>query len=439
MYILKKPKILFLIFLFSPYIVKNVPPFRDIRFDHILLLIIGLYIIYAGKIYKSNEIVAFLVMFLVFFFSTTISFLRDEYPVSLQVIINTVEWYGRGVIIVVFIKYSDDGGDESEPTDLINTLVYSGVVVNLIGISMITPKVNAVILPVIDRFYSGTFGQDKSYVEMMTASKRMISILGQTGTAGLFALLNFTALLVFERRALKMSRIAYYSFFVLSLFGGILTLSKAFYFGLPLILLFYVVKHFGGKSFLKISVVVIVFAVFIFFVLPNLGLSRQFLYALAFVRKYTNLSFAEIYQQTFVPRFSSDSGALYNTVNVVKSNLILGVGLVISPNIRVIDSQWIPFLVFGGLCGIFCYLWYMTLVIGPIFKARKTIKNDIANGGALFNYFLFLLFVYLVFGIGSPTFSQDKTGDFFWIFVATLSRCYKTNGLLNTDKTVQLT
>ena len=414
---LYRPNILFLILLFSPYLVKDVPPFRDIRFDHILLLLMGLRIILSGKVFKSAEFIPFTLMFLIFLCSTFISSISGTFSPSMALFINIIEWYGRGFIILLFLKSSNVWFGEEEIIKLFRIVIFASVLINLIALGQLTSPFNQYINPFLTKYYSGTFGSDVSYIDIVLKQGRAVSIFSQTGTAGLYALLVFTLLLFLDPQLLKMPKMIYWGLFAQSLIGGYLPLSKAFTLGVPIVIVIYFLRS-NIKRKAKMCLILIgIFAIAYGSILKNTATPIHGMFAKGGIRMITSPN--QIYDVTLKPRFGKGA-ALDKTMDIVGKNQLLGVGVV--SGIRICDSQWVPLLVFGGIAGLTCYAWYIIIAARLVFRRKDFIQRNMIAGRQIFIFYLTIFFIYILFGIGSPTFSQDKTGDFFWILTAVLSR-----------------
>jgi len=413
---LYRPHILFLILLFSPYLVKDVPPFRDIRFDHILLLFMGLRIILSGKVFRSAEFIPFVLMFLIFLCSTFISSISGTFSPSMALFINIVEWYGRGFIILLFLKSSNMWFGEEEIIKLFRIVIFASVLINVIALCQLISPFDQVVNPFLTRYYSGTFGNNQSYIYILMGQGRAISILAQTGTAGLYALLVFSLLLFLGPNLLKMRKIVYGGLLAQSLVGGFLPLSKAFILGVPIVLLIYCLRL-NMTRIIKLGFIVLGLCIVAYGGLGYMNLQKHASYANGSVQMLASPDL--IYAATFGPRFGEGS-ALDKTMDITKKNWLIGTGVV--SGIRLCDSQWVPLLVFGGIIGLTYYIWYIITAVWPIIKRKGFIQRNVIAGRQILIFYLTIFFIYILFGIGSPTFSQDKTGDFFWILTAVLSR-----------------
>lgn len=413
---LNRPHILFLILLFSPYIVKDVPPFRDIRFDHILLLLMGLRIILSGKVFRLAEFIPFTLMFLIFLCSTFISSISGTFSPSMALFINIIEWYGRGFIILLFLKSFNVWFGEEEVINLFKVVIFASLLINVIALCQLISPFDQVVNPFLTKYYSGTFVDGRSYIYLTLGQGRAVSILAGTGTAGLYALLVFSLLLFLGPNLLKIRKIVYWGLLAQSLVGGLLPLSKAFILGVPIVLLTYCLRL-NVTRIIKLGFIVLGFCIVAYGGLAYMNLQKHASYAKTSMRRLTSPDL--IYAATFGPRFSED-GALDQTMDTIKENWLIGVGVV--SGIRLCDSQWVPLLVFGGIAGLTCYVWYIIIAARLVFRRKGLIQRNMIAGRQIFIFYLTIFFIYILFGIGSPTFSQDKTGDFFWILTAVLSR-----------------
>ena len=410
---LYRPNILFLILLFSPYLVKDVPPFRDIRFDHILLVFMGLRIILSGKVFRSAESIPFVLMFLIFLCSTFISSISGTFSPSMALFINIIEWYGRGFIILLFLKSFNVGFGEEEIIKLFKVVIFASVLINIIALCQLTAPFDQYVNPILSKYYSGSA---ESYIRLTLMGRRAVSILAGTGTAGLYALLVFTLLLFLGPKLLKMRKVVYWGLLAQSLVGGFLPLSKAFMLGVPIVLLIYCLRL-NVTRIIKVGFIVLVFCIVSYCGLTYMNFQTHASYVKTYMRTLTSPDL--IYAATFTPRFG-EGRALDQTMDTIKKNWLVGVGVV--SGIRLCDSQWVPLLVFGGIAGLTCYVWYIIIAARLVFRRKGFIQRNMMAGRQTFIFYLTILSIYILFGVGFPTFSQDKIGDFFWILTAVLSR-----------------
>lgn len=413
---LYRPHILFLILLFSPYVIKDLGLLRDIRVDHILLIFMGLRLILTGKVFRSAEFIPFVLMFFIFLCSTFISSISGTFPPSMTYFINSIEWYGRGFIILLFLKSSNVWFGEEEIIKLFRIVIFASVIINLIALGQLLSPFDQFVNPFLTEYYSGTTGTNQSYIDAVLQSGRAVSILAQTGTAGLYALLVFTLLLFLGPNLLKMRRMVYWGLLIQSIAGGLLPWSKAFILGVPFVLLIYCLRL-NVTRIIKVGFIVLGFCVVIYSGFDHVNLQKHASLAKGVMRMITSPKL--IYEVTIIPRFGKE-GPLNKTMDIIEKNWLIGVGVV--SGIRMCDSQWVPLLVFGGVGGLACYAWYIIIAAQLVFRRKDFIQRNIVAGRQIFIFYLTILFVYTLFGIGSPTFSQDKTGDFFWILTAVLSR-----------------
>ena len=110
-----------------------------------------------------------------------------------------------------------------------------------------------------------------------------------------------------------------------------------------------------------------------------------------------------------------EKGYLTEAVDVLKKWPIIGVGYV--SNVSSGDSMFLHCMIRGGIVGSIFFLIFLILVIRQVILRGK---GDDSETKALREAWVFVAVIFLVGGVGFPTFIQDRTGDVFWLTGALL-------------------
>ena len=281
-------------------------------------------------------------------------------------------------------------------------------------------------------FYEGRHDRARSTVELCLGI-RAVSTFYSPANFGLFlAMVTAFALLAKDRFSIPKP------FFIIGLFiivfAGIQSISKIYLGAFVIILVYLLLRKRWRTVLLGLLLFILAFSVTTFI---NPYASHCFRANMISVS--TSMSF---YNQWLGPRFgainigkdkavvsedkavvsedkavvSEDKavmtykpGYLTDAMNVVNKHRILGVGYI--SNVSSGDSMFLHLMVRGGIIGSLFFLTFLILLIRRVILLGKGDNSDVKS---LREAWVLTAFIFLISGIGLPTFIQDRTGDVFW-------------------------
>lgn len=189
---------------------------------------------------------------------------------------------------------------------------------------------------------------------------------------------------------------------------GVLALSKTAILSIPLITLFslllYVVngKKRSAKNLMRFLLVVV--CALLILAGAVMWLSKEGFY----IQYY--LEFLKDPLKAFETRYDSESGILSGAMEVIKDNLLFGVGNKSFPDVFVGDSVYVVLLYETGIVGFFFYLLPYLIAFVCSIREKKISQSAIlfafaliATGGAFHLSYFWILFSAFVFGTCSRT------------------------------------
>lgn len=393
--------ILLLIIIFSPYV------FTSVRFDHILLIILSLTLLFRKIPRVSLLSFAFLaMMYFIIIIATVFKILNGYEFAPISPILDSFEWYLRGAIIFLFVS----GMRNITNQDLIiisKIYVLSSILIGAIAILQAL-EINSIFLSELLAFYAPSREGERV---LNAINNRYSSILWQPVSYGIFFLFSTSVLFFYGHKIIQSNMIRWFVFLFIFC-TSFLSVSKAILIGMPILIF--------SRIFLAIILLVKlrVEDYLSWFILLSIGMfltqESNIFASEHLVNTYGSLtSLFDIISYSSNVRFDTDSGQLSSDIKVFIENPLIGIGWSESgKGVHLGDSGYIPILVRSGMLGLLCYFLYLIVVFKNSFYSLKlnfTISNPI-----VINY-LFLFFISLIFAVGTPIFYIDRSADFFWM------------------------
>jgi hypothetical protein len=398
-----KLSILLLTIIFSPYI------YPAVRLDHILLIILSIYLIFTRLPLICVKIFIFLLlMYITTFFTTFFQLMIGNVLAPISPIMDSFEWYLRGAIIFLFVS----GIKNISHNDIIlisKTYIFSTIFIGIIAIVQ-SLEINNFL---VDKFLS-FYDPGVSYRrDLGSINNRYSSILGQPVSYGIFFLFAISILFFYGDRIIK-SRIIRIPVFSFVLATSILSVSKVILIGIPILIVSRVflalIRHVRLRleDYLSWS---------FFLILGYFITSESNIFAAEHLtnsyKKFTSIF--DIILFSYDARFGAKA-QLATDLNVFKENLIFGIGWSEShKGVHLGDSGYLPILVRSGIVGFFFYVTYLLAIFINSFISLR--RNFGPRDPVAMNY-LFLFFISTIFALGTPIFYIDRSSDFFWMISA---------------------
>jgi len=400
---------LFLISLiFSPYV------FTSIRLDHLIIVIL-LVILLFQKLHKGAALsVGFLISYyIIVLISTSIELFEGQLATYSQ-ILDSFEWYLRGAIIFLFFA-SQKFTTKGTLHNLIVIYIASAIIIGVIAVLQII--FGEMVNNIIGSLYSPNNSGGMTFESMMS-NRRYSSILYQPVSYGLFFLYAISLVILYSDFYGRHKFTRY--FLILMLLPlSILSISKAIFLGLPILMIFLLIRK-------KITLFLILFSIiFIYLVaLSTFPISILESYDWTHVVNIATdpSKISSVLNTALDSRFSNRGGAVTGDLNIVLQHPLLGVGWS-EVYARMVDSGYVPVMVRGGIVGLLLYLMYIFTVF---YQAYKSTCRD----PELFkfkNLYLFFIVTSLILALGSPVLYIDRVADFYWMFSGVLLATYRNN------------
>jgi hypothetical protein len=404
-------ELVLIVVIFSPYV------FLSIRFDHLLIVLLSFLVLFR-KIGKGALLsVGFLFLYYVIVFISTIVGLETGHLATNSQILDSFEWYMRGAILFLFFC-SQRLVSANTLHNFIIIYIASSIIIGLIAVLQIL--FGDTINNVIGALYSPGHSGGVTFSSLMSNS-RYSSILYQPVSYGLFFLYSISLVVLYSFYFKKHKRIRRLLILIL-LPLSILSVSKAIFLGIPLLMFFLLIRKRVDLLLLLLSILLI-YLLILFptfsFVFTSYDWTHVFNIA-------NNPSQILSILNTAIESRYGDSGAVVGDMSIVSNNPLIGVGW-IEFNARMVDSGYTPIMVRGGLIGLIFYLLYVLTIFYQGYKATchdsKLMKFK--------NLYLFFILTSLVFAFGSPVLYIDRVADFYWMFSGLLIAVYRNNLRIN--------
>ncbi len=395
--------ILLLVIIFSPYV------FTSVRFDHILFIFLSILLLFRKipKISLFNFLI--LIMMYVTIITSTLYHLVEGGVLSpISPILDSLEWYLRGAIIILFVSGMSNLSTRDVLT-ISKVYIFSSIFIAAVAVLQIL-EINNIILDNFLTFY--TPGRENERM-LHAISGRYSSILGQPVSYGVFFLFAVTILLFYGDKIIY-SRIIRYFIFLFVFVSSYFSISKIILIGVPILMLTRLILFLTRFVNLRME------DCFCWLMLLGTSffvtLESNIFAAEHLVNNYQNhRSLLDVIDFAVDVRFNSVKGHLFEDMIAFKSNLIFGIGWSHFEGVRLGDSGYLPILVRSGILGMFFYSLYLLSVFGTSFFSL--IKNLGVKHPIVMNY-LFLFLISSIFALGSPIFYIDRSSDFFWMISA---------------------
>lgn len=410
--LLYKPQILLFLLIFSPYLYHGA---FNVRFDHLILLVITA--LNYKIIFKSIQFKIFLYLYFVFIVSTYYS----SKSFNLAYAVTSVEWYGRGLLIYLWCRKLVIS--EKDLNLVLRVFVYSSVPIGFFALLQLIPATSMPVTNFFARWYSDPnpfTNSSVSFLQILLGGGRAVSFLAQPGTYGMYFLVTSIILMIAKTENLFANKGYKYVLILTTFIFGPLALSKAFFYGVPLFILYYSsISILSGKLKTVSSIaILLIFTLFLTKLpIPNLNMVTERLKSLKSPGTMT--------EDTFGARYGSQ-GVLKESMKEIEKRPIIGYGFV--SGLRMCDSLYVPILIFGGWVALLIYGLFVISCLYPLFKNKMAFNTYQINRYRVLILTIFIFF--LIFGLGYPTITQDKIGDFFWVFLGSFNAYIKKRQML---------
>ena len=341
-----KLSILLLVIIFSPYI------YTSVRFDHIVLVVMFLYLLFKKHDLLPIKIFLLLVGYYLIIVVATFFQIMNGYELSpISPILDSFEWYLRGAILFLFVARMKNLG-YVEIISLSRVYVFSSVIIGMIAVLQLF-GVDSVVNPILSLYETGRSGDRILH----SINGRYSSILAQPVSYGIFFLFSVSILMFYGEKLIS-RKLFRYPIFLFVFLVSYLAISKVILIGIPLLILFRVLMILIGRSKFKVEDMIIWIAI----------LSLMFLLtadSLIFSAEHLSNSYGSISSMLDViwnaiyVRFDQSDGQLVTDMNALKENILIGAGWA-DYGAHLGDSGYMPILVRGGIIG---FLFYMTYLI----------------------------------------------------------------------------
>lgn len=405
-----KLSILLLVIIFSPYI------YTSVRFDHIALIAISLYLLLKKHDLLPMKIFLLLVSYYFIVVVATFFQIMDGYGLSpISPILDSFEWYLRGAILFLFVSRMKNLG-YVEIISLSRVYVFSSVVIGVIAVLQLL-GVDGVVNPILSLYETGRSGDRILH----TINGRYSSILAQPVSYGIFFLFSISILMFYGEKIIS-RKLFRYPIFLFVFFVSYLAISKVILIGVPLLILFRVLMILIGRSKFKVEDML----VWVSIILASLYLTADspIFAAEHLLNSYGSISsiFDVIWNAAYV-RFDQSEGQLVTDIKAFKENIFIGIGWA-NYAAHLGDSGYMPILVRGGIIG---FLFYMAYLISIFVFSYRSILSFFGNKHPIVINYLFFIAISFVFAAGTPIFYIDRSSDFLWIISAVFVSMRKEN------------
>jgi len=406
---------LLIIIMFSPYV------FASIRFDHIIIVLLSFLMLFK-KLHKGAflSVCILLLYYVVILFSTLLGIGDNQLATNSQ-IADSFEWYLRGAIIFLFVS-SQKMVSLSTLHNLIIIYIVSSLIIGLIAILQIIygDVVNNIIaLLYIPGHYGGV-----TFYSMMT-NLRFSSIVYQPVSYGLLLMYSISLVLLYTHY-FNQHKITRNVLIFILLPLSILSISKAVFLGVPVLMLFLLLRNKVNLFLLLLSIIVLYFVI--------LAISTNLIWKAYDWGHILSIASNPLYLlnvlNTAIESRFSGYGTVSGDVSIFYNNPIIGVGW-LNYYARLGDSGYVPVLVRGGLIGLLLYLAYIFSVFYQVYQATTNNSSLVQFK----NLYLFFILTSLVFAVGSPVLYIDRVADFYWLLSGAILSVYRSQK----QKEMQLT
>jgi hypothetical protein len=401
-------ELILILLIFSPYV------FTSIRLDHLMIVILMVILLFQ-KLHKGAAIsVVFLVSYyIIVLISTGIELISGQQLATYSQILDSFEWYLRGAILFLFFA-SQKFTSEDTLHNLIIIYIVSALIIGTIALLQII--FGEVVNNFIGNLYSPNHLGGVTFDSMMS-NRRYSSILYQPVSYGLYFLYAISLVILYSNFYGK-HRFTRYLLILILLPLSILSISKAIFLGIPILMVFLLIRN-------KITLFLIFFSTIFIYLVALITFPISILESydgahIVNIAKDPSYIFAVL--DTALDSRFSDEGALSGDLYTVSQHLLLGVGWS-EVYARMGDSGYVPIMVRGGIAGLIVYLIYILTVFYQSYKAT-------CRDPALFkfkNLYLFFIVTSLLLATGSPVLYIDRVADFYWMFSGVLLATYRNN------------
>ncbi len=269
------------------------------------------------------------------------------------------------------------------------------IFVFVIGINILVALIQLAFPKSVPIFYSFYYKESLTPLSYFLSIGRFTRATGTFGSPislGVFSLIAFS---YFYSNLLKLETDRATVFGVLaSLFSGILTLSKVFLIGVPIIMFIGIILRViffrknkklmpkSETSIVLLVIVVIIFIPIIFVVMAQKG------FPVMYYLKYLVHPF-----QSFSTRYSGDTGDLISAIKIFKENFLIGVGATAPLNEFIGDSTYVLILHNTGLLGAFSFVILIFVLLLKSFRRLEALLMFISlilSGFAISAFFCML-------------------------------------------------
>lgn len=393
-----KLSLLLLVIIFSPYV------YTSVRFDHIVLVVIFLYLLSKKHDLLPVKIFSLLAGYYLIIIIGTFVQVMNGYELSpISPILDSFEWYLRGAILFLFVSRMKNLG-YIEIISLSRVYVFSSVVIGIIAVLQLF-GVDSIVNPVLSLYETGRSGDRILH----SINGRYSSILAQPVSYGIFFLFS-VSILIFYGEKLIPRKLFRYPIFLFVFLISYLAISKVILIGIPLLILFRVLMILIGRSKFKVEDAFIWIS--ILFVSLYLTSNSLIFSAEHLSNSYGSISsMLDVVWNAVYVRFDQSEGQLVTDMNALKKNIFIGVGWS-DYGAHLGDSGYMPILVRGGIVG---FLFYMAYLISVFVFSYRSISFFLGNKHPVVINYLFFIAISFVFAMGTPIFYIDRSSDFLWI------------------------
>jgi hypothetical protein len=188
---------------------------------------------------------------------------------------------------------------------------------------------------------------------------------------------------------------------ILSIIGGILTLSSTFLAGIVVMILIFIILDSRKKTkLISIGILLLFVALLNIFMKISPQLQSPLFGVLSYqINRIIDFSL-------FNTRYG-DSGLLNSTIKAITERPVTGWGLVSQEGIFIGDSQYVTLLYNGGVIALVLFLGFIKMVI-------STSQKDKYYGKLI----LFWTLILMATGVGSPSFFIPRLQTWYWVITA---------------------
>lgn len=384
-----------LLFAFGPYLTNS-----GIRLIHIVYIFLPLLLINIKELESYKIISSLLTLFIIlvlWFIFVTILFDFENITV---IIANLDNFLLPIALIVFFVTNSKRLSIES-----IELLI-----VNLAKVFLIILAINSVLIFlhlyvdiswVFEPFLrtGGRLGNENVWIR----SARMERFIGIFSTPFESGIVNSLGLLVwgYLYKSQKELSKKYWVFLGIIVLGGLIALSKAFFLGIIILLIFITSKKII-KNIININII------FILFFIITIG-SYVFDIWLGFdsLKKYLIFDDYNAFYEIYLGgRYNPGATAMTSIKKITSDVLITGYGLSYD---GIVDSAYLQILAFGGIIGLLIFL----LILLKLFYYGFSSRN-FSNEGR-FIYFS-VIFIFIA-SFGAPVLTKNKFSEIYLLFI----------------------